>query len=178
MTKKRLALVPVLIGLMLLGLAHITAAQSQPQVVDDSQLKALSTTIGGATVLPTTRTVPHWFGSTLDPHNGITYGYNMVGADPNNCSGAACSVTVEADITPIIVNVGGLTFSGSDIVAATLVSPEFALNDYGSTPAATAAGAFPNAPALIKGPGGVLSQRDAGNQLQLPYATMRSQVNT
>ncbi len=177
MTRKCLALIALLGGLPFLGLAQISAAQSEPQVINDSQMKALSTTIGGATVLPTTRTVPHWFGSTLDPNNGITYGYNMVGADPNNCSGAACSVTVEADITPIIVNVGGLTFSGSDIVAATLVSPEFALNDYGSTPAATAAGAFPNAPALIRGPGGVLSQGDAGNQLQLQDATMRSQFN-
>ena len=177
---KKLALLPfvaVLVCLALFGLAETSAAQSQPQVIDDSQMKALSTTIGGATVLPTTRTVPHWFGSTLDPNNGITYGYNMVGADPNNCSGAACSVTVEADITPIIVNVGGLTFSGSDIVAATLASPEFAPNDYGSTPAATAAGAFPNTPALIRGPGGVLSQGDAGNQLLLQDATMRSQFN-
>jgi hypothetical protein len=134
MTRKWLPFVAALVCLTLFGLAETSAAQSQPQVIDDSQLKALSTTIGGATVLPTTRTVPHWFGSTLDPDNGITYGYNMVGADPNNCSGAACSVTVEADITPIIVNVGGFTFSGSDIVAATLASPEFALNNYGSTP--------------------------------------------
>ena len=177
---KKLALLPfvaVLVCLTLFGLAETSAAQSAPQVIDDSQLKALSTTIGGATVLPTTRTVPHWFGSTLDPNNGITYGYNMVGADPNNCSGTACSVTVEADITPIIVNIGGHTFSGSDILAATLASPELALNDYGSTPAATAAGAFPVAPALIMGPGGVLSQGDAGNQLQLQDATMRSQFN-
>jgi len=177
MIRKWLPFVAVLVCLLLVGLAGIVAAQSAPQVIDDSQLKALSTTIGGATVLPTTRTVPHWFGSTLDPNNGITYGYNMVGADPNHCSGAACSVTVEADITPIIVNVGGFTFSGSDILAATLASPEFALNDYGSTPAATAAGAFPVAPALVRGPGGVLSQGDAGNRLQLQDATMRSQFN-
>jgi hypothetical protein len=152
-------------------------ATAEPQVIDDSQLKAMTTTIGGASVLPTTRTVQHWFGSTLDPHNGITYGYNMVGADPNSCSGAACSVTVEADITPIIVNIDGLTFSGNDVLTATLASPQFATNDYGSTPAATAAGSFPNAPALIMGPGGVLSQGDAGNELQLQDATMRAQFN-
>jgi hypothetical protein len=152
-------------------------ATAQPQVIDDSQLKAMTTTIGGASVLPTTRTVQHWFGSTLDPHNGITYGYNMVGADPNSCSGADCSVTVEADITPIIVNIDGLTFSGNDVLAATLASPQFATNDYGSTPAATAAGSFPNAPALTMGPGGVLSQGDAGNELQLQDATMRAQFN-
>ena len=177
---KKFALLPflaVLVCLTLFGLTKTSAAQAAPQVIDDSQMKALSTTVGGASVLPTTRTVAHWFGSTLDPNNGITYGYNMVGANPNTCSGAACSVTVEADITPIIVNVAGFTFSGSDILAATLASPEFALNDYGSTPAATAAGAFPNTPALTMGPGGVLSQGDAGNQLLLQDATMRAQFN-
>ena len=56
-------------------------------MISDAQLQALTTTIGGANVLPTTRTVAHWWGSTLDPNNGVTYGYNMVGADPNNCSG-------------------------------------------------------------------------------------------
>ena len=153
------------------------AATTEPQVIEDSQLRAMTTTIGGASVLPTTRTVQHWFGSALDPHNGITYGYNMVGADPNNCSGAGCSVTIEADITPIIVNIDGLTFSGSDVLDATLASPQFATNDYGSTPAATAAGSFPNAPALIRGPGGALSQGDVGNGLQLEDATMRAQFN-
>jgi len=177
MIRKSLPLVAVLISSLLLGVAQIALAQSQPQMIDDSKLKALSTTIGGAQPLPTTRTVRHWFGSTLDPHNGITYGYNMVGADPNNCSGAGCSVTIEADITPIIVKVAGLTFNGNDVVAATLASPQFSLNDYGSTVAATAAGAFPLAPALIRGPGGVLSQGDAGNQLQLQDATMRAQFN-
>jgi hypothetical protein len=177
MIRRNVPLVAVLISAVFFGVCQIAFAQSQPQAIADSQLKALSTTIGGAQPLPTTRTIPHWFGSTLDPNNGITYGYNMVGADPNNCSGASCSVTIEADITPIIVKIAGLTFSGSDVVAATLASPQFALNDYGSTPAATAAGAFPLAPALIRGPGGVLSQGDAGNQLQLQDATMRAQFN-
>jgi hypothetical protein len=150
---------------------------STPITLDDSQLKAEDATSGGADVLPTTRTVVHWHGSATDPNNGVTYGYNMVGADPNNCSGSGCSVTVQADITPIIVNVAGMTFDGNAVVPATLASPEFANNDYGSTPAATAAGAFPNSPAFIRGPGGVLSQGDAGNQLQLEDATMRAQFN-
>jgi hypothetical protein len=164
-------------GSLLFGLAQIAVAQSQPQVLDDSTMHARSTTIGGAGVLPTTRTVPHWFGSTLDPHDGITYGYNMVGANPNNCSGSGCSVAVTADIIPLIVVVNGMTFSGEDVLAATLASPQFARNDYGSTPFATAAGAFPIAPALIRGPGGVLSQGDAGQLLQLQDATMRAQFN-
>jgi hypothetical protein len=181
MTKRNLAL---LTGLAAVVVTIVTATASgggstaiEPQVVDDSTLKALSTTVGGADVLPTTRTVAHWFGQTTDPHNGVTYGYNMVGSDPNTCSGAACSTTVEADITPIIVHVGGWTFDGTSVVGATLASPQFANNDYGSTPAATAAGAFPNAPAFIRGTGGPLSQADAGVQQQLEDATMRAQFN-
>ena len=148
------------------------AAPAEPQVISDDALKAKSTTFGGATVLPTTRTIPHWFGQTFDPSDGITYGYNMVGADPNNCSGSGCDVTVDVDITPIIVNVGGRTFDGRQVVSATLASPQFALNDYGSTPFATA-----GAPNLPRGAGGALSQNDSGNALQLQDATMRAQFN-
>jgi hypothetical protein len=143
-------------------------------------MRLLTTTIGGATVLNATRTVPHWFGSTLDPNNGITYGYNMVGADPNNCSGADCDMTATVDIIPLNVVVEGESFNGSDVVNATLASPVFALNDYGSTPFATDASFIP--PPLpptfhSRGMGGVLSQNDAGNQLQLLDATMRAQFN-
>jgi hypothetical protein len=162
---------------LLFGLVQVAAPQSQPQKIDDSKLQAVTTTIGGAPVLPTTRTVQHWFGTTLNPNNGVTYGYNMVGADPNTCTGTACSATIIADIVPINVVVEGFTFSGEDVLAATLASPVFALNDFGSTPNATAAGAFPNVPALIRGPGGPLSQDDAGNPLQLQDATMRAQFN-
>src|SRR5215212_8540150 len=154
----------------LLGVVPAGAAPSGPQVISDEALKAMFTSIGGADVLPTTRTVAHWFGSTLDPNNGVTYGYNMVGADPYNCSGAACSVTIETDIIPIILNVGGLTFNGNDVLAATLDSPQFALNDYGKTRAATSSD-------FTKGKGGTLSQTNAGQQLQLQDVTMRSQFN-
>jgi hypothetical protein len=147
-----------------------TAAPIGPVTVDDSTLTALSTTEGGAIVLPTTRTIPHWFGQTTNPHNGVTYGYNMVGSNPNTCTGASCSTTVETDITPIIVRVAGLTFDGTSVVGATLASPLFARNDYGATPAATD-GAF------RRGPGGVLSQGDAGIPLQLQDATQRAQFN-
>ncbi len=154
-----------------------SAPAAQPQVLDDSQMKAMSATVGGAAPLPTGRTVAHWFGTTLNPDNGVIYGYNMVGANPNNCSGSGCDVTVTVDITPVDVTVDGETFKGSDALAATLASPVFATNDYGSTPAATAAGNFPNVPLFIRGPGGALSQQDAGNPLQLQDATMRAQFN-
>ena len=164
----------VVLGTGFMSIVPTASAQNanEPQLIDDSQLQALSTTVGGASVLPTTRTIPHWWGSTLDPHNGITYGYNMVGANPNTCSGSDCSVTIEADIIPLIVNIAGLTFSGNDILAATLASPQFALNDYGSTPYATASAS--NVP---RGAGGTLSQQDAGYHLQLQDATMRAQFN-
>ena len=51
-------------------LLPLSALAQKPAIIDDSQLRALTTTVGGAKVLPTTRTVPHWWGSTLDPHNG------------------------------------------------------------------------------------------------------------
>jgi hypothetical protein len=174
MAKAKFAL---LIAIAAAFVAVISASASaggsvEPQLISDSQLQALTTTQGGADVLPTTRTVAHWYGQTLDPSDGVTYGYNMVGADPNHCSGSACSTTIEADITPIIVNVAGMTFSGSDVLAATLASPQFATNDYGATPFATA-----GAPNLPRGLGGLLSQNDAGVPLQLEDATMRAQFN-
>lgn len=141
---------------------------TEPQVINDADLKAETVTMGGASVLPTTKTIPHWFGKTTDPSNGVTYGYNMVGSDPHTCSGTACDVTIEVDITPIKVIIGGETFDGNDVLPATLASPQFATNDYGSTPFATTAQS-------TKGPGGPLSQADAGVPLQLQDATMRAQ---
>jgi len=150
--------------------AALTA--SEPQVIDDAKLKAVTTTEGGADVLPSTRTVAHWWGSALNPHDGLTYGYNMVGANPFICAGAACTVTVEVDITPIVVNVAGRTFDGTNVLAATLASPQFDVNNYGTTPFATAG--LANIP---RGPGGPLSQDDNVLQLQLQDATMRAQFN-
>jgi hypothetical protein len=179
MTKRKLSL---LAGLATVIVAVVVATASgggatpiEPQVVSDSTLKALSTTEGGADVLPTTRTVAHWFGQTTDPHNGVTYGYNMVGSNPNTCSGAACSTTIEVDITPIIVHVAGWTFDGTTVLGPTLASPQFADNDYGSTPFATG----PDTATTFspRGPGGLLSQADAGVPLQLQDATMRAQFN-
>jgi hypothetical protein len=185
------------IAIAVVGTASAASSKSSIQVIKDSQLKAEFTTIGGG-ALPqaTTRTIPNWWGSTTNPDDGITYGYNMVGADPNNCSGSACDVTIQADITPIIVNVGGMTFDpttpingGNSILQGVLDSPQFVGNDYGSTTAATGPDVL-NPPDTIstcstangdiclpKGPGGALSQDDAGNSLQLEDATMRAQFN-
>ncbi len=170
-----LAALTLLAGL--LWVSPMAAAKPQVQTISDAQLKALDATTGGANALPTTRTVQHWFGSTLDPSDGVTYGYNMVGANPDTCSGSACDVTIEADITPIIVNVAGLTYDGTSVLAATLASPQFALNDYGSTPAATGPDVLPNGPFSPRGPGGVLSAGNSGVPLQLQDATQRIQFN-
>lgn len=161
----------------LFGLALGAQVPASVPVIPDSSLLAVTTTVGGAPVLPTTRTVAHWWGSAVNPDDGVTYGYNMVGADPTSCIRAACSVTIDLDITPINVNVGGTWFNGSDVLAPTLASPQFATNDYGVTPAATATGAFPAFPQMVKGDGGALSQGDAGQSLQLQDATMRAQFN-
>ena len=161
----------------LVALALSAQSGAAVQTISDSALQPMTTTIGGAPVLSTTRTVAHWWGSTVDPHNGVTYGYNMVGADPNSCSGTGCSVTIDVDITPLEVIVGGRSFSGSEVVAPTLASPQFALEDYGLTPFATAAGSFPVSPQFVRGPGGALSQGDSGRLLQLQDATMRAQFN-
>ena len=168
------------LGLCLFATAALIASLSAAPVsadsnptVDNDSTQPSTTTFGGANPQPTTNTIPHWFGQTLDPHNGVTYGYNMVGANPSSQT----STTIQVDITPVNVIVSGKAYNGTDVLAATLASPVFATNDYGSTPAATAAGAFPNLPALTRGPGGLLSQNDAGNQLQLEDATMRAQFN-
>jgi hypothetical protein len=182
-------LFPALLALLALGLLTAMPAladkngvsgkpNTQPRPIDAQSFSPTTTTIGGgAAVLPTTRTLAHWWGSTLNPNDGITYGYNMVGADPNNCSGSGCSVTIEADITPLIVNFDGMTYDGTAVLGPTLDSPVFAENDYGSTPFATAAGAFPGYPQIVQGPGGILSQGDSGVPLQLEDATMRAQFN-
>ena len=145
-------------------LATVSAsASTSPIQIPDSALSATMTTMGGASVLPTTRTVAHWFGTAANPDDGVTYGFNMVGADPSLNE----STTVTADIIPVNVVVGGATYDGSDVVGATLASPVFANNDYSSTVASTsAAGGFTS--------GGALS--NAGTT-QLEDATMRSQFN-
>jgi len=183
MTYRRLGLSVTVIAAVVaaFSVAPVSAGSSSIQTISDSQLKAMTSTAGGVAGAPslnTGNTVAHWFGQTTDPHNGVTYGYNMVGADPNGCSGSACDVTVEADVQPLIVNVGALTFDGRNVMASTLASPLFQGNNYGSTTAATAGpdsvtGKFD----LHEGDGGVLSQGDNGKSLQLEDATMRAQFN-
>jgi hypothetical protein len=178
----------LLLGLALIAVAAVGTAsassQSSAPVLPDSSLNPLSATIGGASPLATTKTVAHWSGTETNPSNGVTYGYNMVGSNPNSCSGAGCSTTITADITPVIVNIDGLTFDptasiqgGNSALQGVEASPIFQGNDYGSTTAASVEGGVAPYPDPVKGPGGLLSQNDAGNLLQLEDATMRAQFN-
>ncbi|MDQ1484725.1 MAG: hypothetical protein QOJ62_418, partial [Actinomycetota bacterium] len=118
---------------------------------------------GGATPLATDRTVPHWHGSYTDPTNGVTYGYNMVGAaDPRTSNG---TTTVPADIVPLNIvfsSTGGSALNGSDVVQRTVGSPIFQGADYTST-------------ANSSGGPGQLSTGNSG--VQYEDAIMRSQFN-
>lgn len=158
----------VTLALPFLASAASAGTNPAPISLPDSAIKPTTTTIGGANVLPTTQTVAHWHGSAVNPDNGVTYGFNMVGADPSTDA----STTITADIVPVNLVIGGRTFSGADTVQPTLASPVFADNSYTTTPAVTDRSA----------PGGFTSPRtylsNAGTPAtQLEDVTMRSQFN-
>jgi hypothetical protein len=147
------------------------AASPAPVVVSDSS-QPRTIAIGGAPVLNTTRTVLHWNRTTFDPHNGVTYGYNMVGYDPIKNQAA----TIPVDIIPLTIIVAGQTYTGADAVPAILASPQFQNADYSLTSAAsTGPDILLNLPGGAKGPGGALSAGNSG--IQLEDATMRAQFN-
>ena len=100
----------------------------------------------------------------------------MVGADPNNCSGSACYV----DRSRPTSRRSSSTSAASRSAAATCSRRRSPRRCSRSTTTARRRSrprrALPNA-ALAAGPGGALSQDDAGVQLQLEDATMRAQFN-
>jgi hypothetical protein len=151
----------------LLASSASAATSPAPIVISDSALQATSTTVGGAKPQPSDNTVTHFFSTAQNPLDGITYGFNMVGQDPS----LQQSTTITVDITPLNVNVGGLSFSGTDVLGPTLSSPVFASNDYTTTPFVSdptvARGFRPNSEGLSGG--------NTDNQLE--DATMRSQFN-
>src|SRR5262245_51063794 len=151
----------------LLASSASAATAPAPIVISDSALQATSTTVGGAKPQPSDNTVTHFFRTAQNPLDGITYGFNMVGQDPS----LQQSTTITVDITPLHVNVGGLSFNGTDVLAPTLSSPVFASNDYTTTPFVSdptvASGFRPNSDSLSPG--------NTDNQLE--DAIMRSQFN-
>ena len=66
----------------------------------------------------------------------MTYGYNMVGADPST----ETTTVIPVDIVPLnftFASANGYALNGSDVVARTLASPIFQSGDYSTTPAVT-----------------------------------------
>jgi hypothetical protein len=159
----------VTIALPFLASAASAGTAPAPIVVPDSAIHASTITVGGAKPQPTTRTVAHWSGTALNPANGVTYGFNMVGADPS----LETSTTITADIVPVNVVISGQTFSGSDVVQPVLDSPVFTGNDYSTTPFVT--NSLDGKTNHSFTTGGALSSGNTSNQLE--DATMRSQFN-
>ena len=173
MTRRIVPRVTVLAGLTLAVPFLVSTASAgttpTPVVVPDSAIHASTKTIGGARVLPTTKTVAHWFGTADNPNDGVTYGFNMVGADPS----LEKSTTITVDITPVNVVIAGQAFNASDVVQPTLDSPLFTANDYATTPLVTNSTDGKTNNGFTAG--GALSSGNAG--VQLEDATMRSQFN-
>lgn len=120
------------------------------------------TTEGGASVLATDVTIPHWHGAFTDPTNGTTYGYNMVGTDPVNAPGSS---TVPTDIIPLNISFAannGLSLDGSDRVSSVVGSPIFQTADYSRTK---------------KSSGGSGTLSPGNTSVQYEDAIMRSQFN-
>src|SRR5256712_5991743 len=150
-----LAAVSAAISAVLLTSAGVAAGSSEPPV-EQSAIQPATASFGGASPLATARTVQHWSGQTVNGVDGVTYRYNMVGADP----GSETSATIGVDIIPLDVTVDGVPFNGSARVDGVVASPLFQSGDYSGTPATT-----------FSPHGGPLS---AGNtDAQLLDATMR-----
>jgi hypothetical protein len=146
-------------GGLLVGVGGSPASASSAPVQVSG--KPIFTTAGGATPLPTDRTVPHWFGSFTDPTNNVTYGYNMVGnGDPRTYTG---TTTVPTEIIPLNFTFSnGQQFNGSDVTQAMVNSPMWQDNSW-ATAKVTPTG---NPQAL-----------SAAGTTQYEDAVMRSQFN-
>ena len=72
---------------------------------------------------PSAVTVPHWTGSFVDPTDGQTYSYTLVGnGDPRTASG---TTSVPVDLVPVGVEVDGRQFSAAATARLVLASPIF-----------------------------------------------------
>lgn len=163
----RLSLAALIAGSLLVVTSLGAAADDSQTGSDDSNFGPTSEHSHGEAPHPGVRTVRHWTGHSVNPTNGVTYTYDIVGADPSTGHAA----TVGVDIIPLNLTVAGRAFKGTDIVAATIASPLFQRGDYSTTSGATTftAGKFGI------GTGGALSAANTG--VQLLDATMRSQFN-
>ncbi len=147
-----------------LGLSGALGAQAKLPVKDPSGPEF--TEMGGAAPLATDKTVAHWHGQFTDPTNGVTYGYNMVGADPATNG----STTTPTDLIPVNIVFtanGGTALNGTDVVGRTAASPIFEAADYTSTARSGDADNLSD--------GGPLSAGNTG--VQYEDAIMRSQFD-
>ncbi len=92
-------------------------------------LATSTTNFGGAAPLGSPNTVRHWSGQTPNGADGVTYRYNIVGADPSTGGSAVVGV----DIIPVDLTVNGMAFNGSGIAGGVLASPLFTAGNYTST---------------------------------------------
>jgi hypothetical protein len=136
--------------------------------------KPLPVTIAGATPLRTDRTIPYWHGQFTDGTNGVTYGFNMAGADPAR----RVDTTVPIDIVPVNVTFDanpGVALNGTEVVPRVLASPIFSANDFSTTPAVIVAGDPAGLGVPVHNPGGALSA--GSTNVQYLDAVMRAQFD-
>jgi hypothetical protein len=149
--------------------AYADPSNSGPSRRDPSSTH-LAARVAGANPLRTDRTIPYWHGQFTDPGSGVSYGYNMAGADPS----FETSTTIQLDVIPVDLTFtanGNHALNGTDIAASVLGSPLFRSTDFTSTPVISG---YPDSDGVVPElPGGALS---AGNSdVQYTDAVMRSE---
>jgi len=128
-TTRRPVLTAIVAATLAVGFAGVLAATTVAAAQKSSyptiqNIGPRYTTAGGASVLPSDNTVPHWHSSFVDGLNGQTYGFNMVGADPSTNT----PTTVNTEIIPLNFQFtadGGAGFSGQNAASWATQSPIF-----------------------------------------------------
>ncbi|HET7449412.1 MAG TPA: hypothetical protein VFJ78_02340 [Gaiellaceae bacterium] len=131
MNRKPLLALTLLLALAAIVVATAAAGSTKPAIPvrDTTGDTPGFTEQGGVTPLQDAKTVEHWSGSYVDPSNGHTYSFTMVGKKPSLNQ----SSTTPTDIIPVRVVFdanGGFALDGTSKVAAVEASPLFANNDY------------------------------------------------
>ena len=107
--------------------AHASSGASVPQLFVNGESKGTPqfTTVGSAKVLSTTKTIPYWSSSFTS--NGVTYPYQMVGANP----AGGTSTTITNEIIPLrFVFADGTVYDGNKNLANVLNSPVYKPSSY------------------------------------------------
>lgn len=120
----------------LLGVAcsdNTTTENSRPEAASSSKVydanwfeataKPKFLSEGGATPFRTSKTIPYWSSSFVDPTNQVTYPYTMVGTSPFTTNGSTTIPTVVIPFRFVFAN--GQVLDGSDDVGLLQQSPIF-----------------------------------------------------